>query len=86
MGRVRHEMTQLLRPRGCDVNSNGVGGSIYVLRAKDDPVVLASLRLVSDDASVELDLDMTALEEFGIHQHAEAFRSAAAVTLRSPFR
>eukprot|EP00959_Pyramimonas_sp_CCMP1952_P401330 8409223-Pyramimonas_sp.AAC.1 len=86
MGKVRAAMTDLLKPRGYDVFSDGFGGCMYTLRKKDDPASPAQLRTVDDGNKIEMELELDVLREFGAHQHAEAFREAAAVQLRQPFR
>ncbi|CAK0880579.1 unnamed protein product [Prorocentrum cordatum] len=86
MGKVRAAMPDLLRTRGYEVNSNGLGGCIYTLKQASDPIILAQLRTSEDGAKVEMELELDALREFGISQRADAFRGAASVQLRTPFR
>eukprot|EP00959_Pyramimonas_sp_CCMP1952_P199386 4170634-Pyramimonas_sp.AAC.1 len=79
-------MTDLLKPRAFEVDSSGLGGCIYTPRKPNDPVALAQLRTSADGNKVDMKLELGALREFGIYQHADAFREAAAVQLRAPFR
>ncbi|CAK0796708.1 unnamed protein product [Prorocentrum cordatum] len=65
---------------GYAVSGNVLGGCVCVLRGPDESVLLANLRLSEDASRVDLGLELDALLEFGIHQHAGPFRETAADT------
>ncbi|CAK0826055.1 unnamed protein product [Prorocentrum cordatum] len=87
-GRVRCYLTDLMRNRGCEVGSSGLGGCVYILRGPHDPVPAVNIS-VSDSGAVETEIVRDALLELGISQHAAALEEAAqasAVALRDYWR
>ncbi|CAK0880955.1 unnamed protein product, partial [Prorocentrum cordatum] len=85
LGRVRRHLTDLMRNRGFEVGSSGLGGCVYILRGPHDPVPAVNIS-VCDSGAVTTEIVRDTLIEFGIPQHAAALEEAAQVQLRRPFR
>jgi len=82
---VRKAVAELVRPRGLEVGSTGLGGCVYILRGPHDPVQIASVQ-VDAPSNATTTLDRDSLLGFGMDSHAAAIEAAVQGQLRRPFR
>eukprot|EP00959_Pyramimonas_sp_CCMP1952_P008753 183137-Pyramimonas_sp.AAC.1 len=56
-----------------------------VLRSREDPVRVAHITPSDGSDEIRVDLEVSALPEFGLEAHADALTEAAKVAFRRPF-